>query len=119
MATLLLMVLLPPGITSAFPISLLGLVVYFTAGKLSAVGRRTVLIVGLAAFGLMLGYSKWGNLHFHVAVSDMLVGIALCALHPLASMTPPQDSRSTYAREVLVCALLILSMPHSLPPSLR
>jgi peptidoglycan/LPS O-acetylase OafA/YrhL len=98
---LLILLWLPPQMAAAYPIWLLGLVVYATAGKVRSPMFKSVLILsGLAVFVATLIYSKDGSLHGRVGFPpDLAVGLGFCLLCVgLTQLSPPSRSSALWVR---------------------
>lgn len=91
---------LPNDIRMAYPIWLLGLVVYFSRGRLSATARRITMVAGLVAFALALGYSKSSGLQERLMLPvDATIGLSFCLLCiALANLPAPRNAHSAFAR---------------------
>ena len=98
-----ILVWLPNHIRLAFPIWLLGLVVYFSRGRLSTRARHLALGIGLISFAAALGFSKLiglqARLHVSTDLTDLAVGIAFCVLCvALANLPQAKRPDSKFAR---------------------
>lgn len=90
---------LPVDIAVAFAIWLLGLVVYYSAGRLAPRAARWALFIGIAAFLLSLGYSRLGSLQARLGVpSDALIGLAFTLLCVGLVNRPQPAAGSLFAR---------------------
>lgn len=91
---------LPRDIRMAYPIWLLGLVVYFTGSRLSTRARHIAMAVGLAAFAFALGYSKSNGLQARLMLPvDLTIGICFCLLCvALANLPAPKTMQSEFTR---------------------
>ncbi|MDM0043404.1 acyltransferase [Variovorax dokdonensis] len=98
---LLILAWLPPQMAAAFPIWLLGLVVYATAGKVKPILLKALLILsGLALFVATLLYSKSGHLHgLWGFPPDLAVGLGFCLLCiGLTQLRPPARGDALWVR---------------------
>ncbi len=91
---------LPDDIRLAYPVWLLGLVVYFSRGRLSPRMRQVTLALGLLAFVFSLGYSKSAGLQARLALPvDAIIGVCFCVLCiGLANLPSPKNLQSGFAR---------------------
>jgi peptidoglycan/LPS O-acetylase OafA/YrhL len=91
---------LPADIRAAYPVWLLGLVVYLCRGRLSTRARHITMVVGLVAFALSLGYSKSAGLQARLGLPvDATIGVAFCILCvALANLPAPKNVHSLFGR---------------------
>ncbi|WP_213955718.1 acyltransferase [Variovorax sp. dw_954] len=91
---------LPADIRDAYSIWLMGLVVYFSRGRLSPTLRRVVMVVGLVAFAASLGYSKSDTLQARLGWPvDPTIGVCFCILCvALANLPMPKNMNSMFVR---------------------
>lgn len=95
-----ILVWLPADIRAAYPVWLLGLVVYLCRGRLSTRARHLTMGVGLVAFALALGYSKSTGLQVRLGLPvDAMIGLAFCVLCiALANLPAPKNIHSLFGR---------------------
>ncbi len=93
--------LLPRDISDAFPIWLMGLIVYWLVGRLSPTTRQVTLVIGMLAFGAALAYSKSPSLQaqWRYLPADLAIGAGFCLVCiALANAPPSRNPASWLAR---------------------